>query len=167
MLHSSTFIIMIWKIIDGQNICFVPEFCYLGVVFQSSGITFSKHISKRVKAAFFATSKLKSLPESSVTTALKLFTLAISPIASYGIESIWSHLKMQDFFSLETVKTCYLKKALGLSKYIKSRFTYKLADTFYLVQELKNQFSLPSTAEYEKMLVNKNFTLSQIDSKIL
>jgi hypothetical protein len=34
--------------IDGQNIGFVPEFCNLGVVFQSSGITFSKHISKRL-----------------------------------------------------------------------------------------------------------------------
>jgi hypothetical protein len=33
----------------------------------------------------------------SIATAQKLSNLAISPIASYAIESIWTHLKKSDF----------------------------------------------------------------------
>jgi hypothetical protein len=67
--------------IDGQQIDFVQEFCYLGVIFQSSGKSFSKHINKRAKSSYFATSKLKSLHKSSINAALNLFKLAIAPIS--------------------------------------------------------------------------------------
>jgi hypothetical protein len=44
--------------IDGERLEFVSEFCYLGVTFQSSGNTFSKHVEKRLRAGIFAISKL-------------------------------------------------------------------------------------------------------------
>jgi hypothetical protein len=149
--------------IDNIQIQFVPEFCYLGVVFQCSGTSFSKHVLKRAKASYFAISKLTKLTKSSIETALKLFDLAISPVASYGIESIWPYLKKSDFYTLETVKSRYLKKALGLSKYTKSRYTYKLANTDFFVRDLRDRFSLQSTAEYEKFLHNKNISLTEIN----
>jgi hypothetical protein len=64
--------------------------------FQSSGNTFSKHIDKRLRAAIFAISTLRSLNQTSVETALKLFDLAVSPVASYGIKAIWPYLSSND-----------------------------------------------------------------------
>jgi Reverse transcriptase (RNA-dependent DNA polymerase) len=39
--------------LNGVNIEFVTTFTFLGVVFQPSGISFNKHIEKRVRAALF------------------------------------------------------------------------------------------------------------------
>ena len=114
--------------INDKEIEFVSEFIYLGVKFQASGTSFSKHIAKRVKASIFASSKLNSLPKTSVATALKIFDLAISPVASYGIEAVWPYLTTADLHTLETAKTRFLKKALCLSKFNKSRYVYELAD---------------------------------------
>jgi Reverse transcriptase (RNA-dependent DNA polymerase) len=149
--------------LDGQKLEFISDFCYLGVVFQSSGFSFSKHILKRVKASYFAISKLTLIHKSSIETALKLFDLAISPIASYGIEIVWENLNKEDLYNLETVKSRFLKKVLGLSKYTKSRFTYKLANTDFFVNDLRKRFSLPNTPAYEKFLENKIFAQNQIN----
>jgi len=69
--------------LDGVNIEFVTEFTYLGVVFQPSGISFNKHIEKRVCAALFATYNIPQLQSLSIQTAIK--DLIMSPIASYAI----------------------------------------------------------------------------------
>jgi hypothetical protein len=148
---------------NGQIIDFVSEFCYLGVVFQASGTSFTKHIDKRVKAAIFAMSKLNSLPQTSVQTALKLFDLAISPVASYGLEAIWPFLTTADLFKLETVKSRFLKRVLSLSKYTKSRFVYELIETDLFVNDLKSKFSLSDTSDYDKFMEQKLITFSEID----
>ena len=72
--------------LDGVNIEFVTEFTYLGVVFQPSGISFNKHIEKRVRAALLATYNIPQLQSLSIKTAIKFFDLKVSPIASYAIE---------------------------------------------------------------------------------
>jgi len=100
---------------------FVTNFDYLGVQFQASGLAFSK----RDKAAIFATSKLNSLPKASLDTALKLFDLPVSPIASYGIEAIWNFLSENDFHQLKTDKSRILKRVLCLSKHTNSRYCLK------------------------------------------
>ena len=149
--------------IDTDDVEFVSDFVYLGVKFQASGLSFTKHIDKRIKAAIFATCKLTSLPKASVDTALKLFDLAISPIASYGIEAIWPYLSLSDLHHLETAKTRFLKKALSLSKFIKSRYTYKLAATGYFIDDLRRKFSLPETDSYNKFITNQTFKNTCID----
>jgi Reverse transcriptase (RNA-dependent DNA polymerase) len=149
--------------LNGHKIDFVSEFCYLGVVFQASGVSFAKHIDKRVKASIFAMSKLNCLPQSSLQAALKLFDLAISPVASYGIEAIWPYLNKNELLKLETVKSRFLKRVLSLSKYTKSRFVYELAETDLLVHDLQNKYSLPDTTEYDKFMLQKLITFSEID----
>jgi len=96
--------------LDGVNIEFVTEFTYLGVVFQPSGISFNKHIEKRVRAALLATYNIPQLQSLSIKTAIKLFDLKVSPIASYAIEEIWPFLTKNDLDKLESVKTRYFKR---------------------------------------------------------
>jgi hypothetical protein len=145
--------------IDGVKLKFVSEFTYLGVIFQSSGICFTKHIEKRARAALIATYSIKQLYDLSIETAMKLFELKISPIASYGIEVIWPFLSKNDLEKLERVKTRYLKKVLGLSKFNWSRYVYELVDTDLFVSDLKEKFSLSESKSYENFyeakLVNK------------
>jgi Reverse transcriptase (RNA-dependent DNA polymerase) len=151
--------------INNRAIEFVTDFIYLGVKFQTSGTSFSKHIDKRVKAAIFATSKLNSLPKTSVETALKIFDLAVAPVASYGIEAIWPFLSPADLHTLETAKTRFLKKALCLSKFTKSRYVYELADTGLFIDDLRNKYSLPETESYNKFLINQSHSSTDIDLK--
>jgi hypothetical protein len=103
------------------------------------------------------------LPLTSVETGLKLFDLAVSPIASYGIEAIWPYLSKSDMLNLEKVKSRFLKRLLSLSKYTKSRFVYELVETDLLINELKMKFSLPDTLEYDKFMEQKILTFSEID----
>jgi hypothetical protein len=150
-------------LIGGEELEFVPEFCYLGVTFQSSGNTFSKHIDKRLRAAIFAISKLRSLNQTSVETALKLFDLAVSPVASYGIEAIWPYLSSNDLNNLEKAKSRFLKRVLSMDKKLKSRFTYELVETDLFVNDLKYKYNLPDTEEYDKFMIKKIVNFSQID----
>jgi len=136
--------------VDGEEIEFVNNFCYLGVTFQVSGRAFSTHIKNRVRASAQATFEIKNLHQLSLETALKLFHIKVAPVASYGIEVIWSHLKHSSFKLLETVKTRYLKKAMCLSKFNKSRYVYFLADTTLFVEELRMKFNLPETEAYKR-----------------
>lgn len=153
--------------IDGKKIDFVSEFCYLGVTFQASGLSFSKHIQKRVRASIFSMLKLNALPRTSVDSALKLFDLAIAPVASYGIEILWNYLDKNDLYKLESVKSRFLKKLLSLSKYTKSRFTYKLVETDLFINDLMNRFSLNSddNKDYDKFKQQKEFAFWEIDAQ--
>jgi len=54
-------------------------------------------------------SKFNCLPQTSLRVAIKLFDLAISPVASYGIEAIWPYLNKGDLLKLETEKSRFLK----------------------------------------------------------
>jgi hypothetical protein len=117
----------------------------LGAVFQPSGISFNKHIEKRVRAALLATYNTPQLPSLSIQTAIKLFDLKVSPIASYAIEEIWPFLSKNDLHKLELVKMRYFKRVLVLSKYNRSRFVYAMFEIYLCVSELKLKFALPDT----------------------
>ena len=140
---------------EKQNkINFCSSINYLGVTFQTAGVCFSKHIDKRVKASIFATGKIKNLSKSSIVTAKKLFDLAISPVASYGIEAVWKYLTLKDLNNLECAKSRFFKKTLCVDKRMKSRFIYELVETDYFVSDLKTKFSLSDTPVYIKFLDN-------------
>jgi hypothetical protein len=74
----------------------VTAFTYLEIVFQPSGLSFNRHVEKRMRAAIFTTYNIRELNNLSIETAVKLFELKIAPIASYGIEIIWPHLTKHD-----------------------------------------------------------------------
>jgi hypothetical protein len=145
------------------DIEFVSEFCYLGVTLQASGNTFSKHVEKRANAAIFAMSKLSAIHKSSIATALKLFNLAIAPVASYGIEAIWPYLNVNDLTILESVKSRFLKKAMRLHYKARSRFVYQLADTDYFVHELMAKYSLPETEMSKKFSAQMVAKINEIE----
>lgn len=138
---------------NGEKLEFVPNFKYLGVIFQQLGTTFTLHVKDRFKSAIAASYTISGLNLLSLETAIKLFHIKISPIASYGIEIIWSYLKVSDFQIIETVKSTYLKRVLSLSKYTKNRLVYKLANTDFFVSELKDKFKLPNTPQYDIFLL--------------
>lgn len=100
-------------------------------------------------------SKLSAIHKSSIATALKLFNLAIAPVASYGIEAIWPYLTVNDLTILESVKSRFLKKIMRLHFKARSRFVYQLAETDYFVNELMAKYSLPETDVRLKNLMFK------------
>ena len=57
-------------------------------------------------------------------TAMTLFRTVITPIATYGINIIWNKLTNIDLALLETVKSRYMKRVLGIGKTTPSRITY-------------------------------------------
>lgn len=148
---------------EETNIEFVPEFCYLGVIIQASGNTFAKHIVKRVKAANFATSKLGAIHKSSLATALKLFNLAIAPVASYGIEAIWPYLDVNDLITLETAKSTFLKKTMRIALKSRSRNLYQLAETEFFVNELMCKYSLPENDVSKQFNAQMNTKIREIE----
>jgi hypothetical protein len=75
----------------------------------------------------------------SIYTAVELFHIKVSPVASYGIEMIWPFLSYRDLNNIEAVavKSRYLKRLLCVSKYSKSRLVYELIGEKYFLEELK------------------------------
>ena len=148
---------------NGTPLEFVNEFKYLGFIFQTSGRAFAKHIANRCRLGQLAMFSITKIPLLSLNTALKLFDLKISPIVTYGIQLIWPHLSLTDFRSLEKIKTLYLKRALCLSKYTKSRFTYKLAKCDFYVREIQIQMSLPETDAFKKFISEREVKATDIN----
>ena len=70
-------------------------------------------------------------------TALRLFRLKITSIATYGLEIIWEYLTKRDFMELERIKATLLKKAMCLSKYTPSRLVYELTKEPFYIEELR------------------------------
>jgi hypothetical protein len=141
--------------INGVKLEFVNEFKYLGVTVQQSGKCFSHHIIERSKLAISASYSISNVHLLSVSTAMKLFDLKISPVASYGIQIVWPYLSVRDFNLLESVKSRFIKRILSLSKYTLSRYVYKLINTKFFVSELRDKFQLPCTLNYNKFLVER------------
>ena len=58
---------------------------------------------------------------------MTLFKSKILPILTYGIEVIWTHLNERNLIILESVKSNYIKRAIGVAKNTRSRLDYLLA----------------------------------------
>jgi hypothetical protein len=65
-------------------------------------------------------------------------------MASYGIEVVWPFLSKNDLEKLERVKTRYLKKVLGWSKFSWSRYVYELVDADLFVSDFSDSNNLKS-----------------------
>jgi Reverse transcriptase (RNA-dependent DNA polymerase)/Endonuclease-reverse transcriptase len=137
---------------NGDKLEFVDSYKYLGVTFQQSGKSFATHIKDKSRKAISASYSISNLNLLSIKTAVKLFNIKVSPVASYGIEVVWPFLSLTDFAQLERVKANFLKRALCLSKYTKSRLVYELTGEEFFVRELQKQFNLPETENYLKFI---------------
>jgi len=70
---------------------------------------------------------VKFIRELSLETAMALFKSNILPILTYGIEVIWTHLNERNLATLESAKSTYIKRAIGVAKNTRSRLVYLLA----------------------------------------
>jgi len=138
--------------LEGNDIEFVSNFCYLGVHLHYSAISFTRHIRQRRRKALIALANMKNLHRLSVETALKLFDLKISPIISYGLQVIWSHLAPANFTEIEKIKATYLKRCLCLHKSTRNRILYPLCNTGSFVEELRYLFQLRETHAFEEFV---------------
>ena len=97
------------------------------------------------------------------TTYLKLFTIKVAPIATYGIQLIWNHLTYTNFKRLEGVKTAYLKRMLCVSKYTPNRITYILADTTFFIEDLMAAHNLVPTLQSTRFLEDRRQKSRTVD----
>lgn len=84
---------------------------------------------------------------------MKIFTVKIVPIITYGLEIVWQYLTKSNLKDLEKVKATYLKRVLGLSRFAPSRIVYELTREPMLLEDLRLQFLLPSTSAYESTVL--------------
>lgn len=136
----------------GEQIQIVNEFKYLGVTLQTSTTSYRCHIKERSTAAIRAIYDIKEITRLSLNTAMMLFKAKIVPIATYGLEIIWEHLSKRDLIALEKVKSRFLKAALGVSKFTKSRIIYELARETFLLEDIRLELQLPHTHQYDQAL---------------
>jgi Reverse transcriptase (RNA-dependent DNA polymerase)/Endonuclease-reverse transcriptase len=148
---------------NGTKLEFVKSFKYLGITFQQTGKSFAAHVKDRSKSAITASFSITNLHLLSLKTAIKLFHLKVSPVASYGIEIFWQYLTITDFTVLESVKSRFLKRALCLSKFTKSRLVYELTGEKFFVTELQSKFNLPMTENYKKFVNNRESKAEDIN----
>ena len=135
-----------------EPLTIVNTFKYLGLTLQTTARSFRVHTKSRAAAATKAMFDIKSITKLSLETATALFDAKIVPIATYGIDITWDKLSLKDFATLEAVKSRFLKAALGVSKYTKSRLIYELAKETLFVEDLRLKFSLPFTVNWERSL---------------
>ena len=65
------------------------------------------------------------------------------------LELVWEKLMVSDLDRLEKIKTCFLKRPLGLGKTAPSRMTYELARETFFIEYIRIRL-LPSTGPYKK-----------------
>ena len=141
---------------ENEKIKIVNSFKYLGITLQTTCKTFSLHTKERAITALKAMNKIQYISLISLETAMKLFRATIMPILAYGIEIFWNKLKKKDFKVLENVKATYLKKVLGVSKFTPSRLVYVLTRETLLIEDIRFQYLLQSTGEYEALREERN-----------
>jgi hypothetical protein len=105
---------------NSEYLEFVKSFKYLGVTFQQTSKAFALHIKDKCKCALTATYSISNLHLLSIYTAVELFHIKVSPVASYGIEIIWSFRSYRDLNNIEAVKSRCLKDCYVFQNILKA-----------------------------------------------
>ena len=94
----------------------------------------------------------KYLQRLSRETAMKIFNSKALATVTYGWELIWEYLTRKQLLELENLKTRFLKRALGLSKYMASWLVYVSARGTFLLDDLRLKLLLPCTESLQVVL---------------
>lgn len=137
---------------NGKIVNRKSTFKYLGVTIQTTGTTFAVHLKEKQIAAIRSINSIGNLSDMSMSSAMKLFEAKIWPTCTYGLEMIWEYLSEKQMRDLESIKSRYLKRALGLSKYSLSRYAYELARETFFLEDLRLRMLLPATESYKKVV---------------
>ena len=128
-----------------EELNIVNSFRYLGVTLQPTMTSFRGHTRERALAAIRGMYDIENPTTLSISTAMNLFYAKIFPVITYGLELTWMKLKVADLKIIESVKSRFLKRVLGVSKLTPSRLTYELAQEPFFIEELRWRLQLPST----------------------
>jgi hypothetical protein len=141
-------------------------FTYLGLTFQTSGITFTTHIEKRLTQLYLEMHKLGDLYTLSLQTALQLFYMKLSPIMEYAICSIWPNLTTKQLIKIDTCLTTYLKHICRVSKCTRNRVVLMICDTPTYINVLKHKYDLQMTDAYTQYIEGLNEKLLNVDPEL-
>jgi hypothetical protein len=153
--------------IDGNDVPFVSSFIYLGVTLTVTAATFSRHVRDRRAKAIAAIRQLPSPRLLSLKTALALFRCRIAPMVTYGLSSCWTYLKTSDFLEVDGVLLCFLRRALGVSKFASSRRVLLLTGAHLITEDFRASHDLPETANYEAYIAIWEEKLADVDEEFL
>jgi hypothetical protein len=152
--------------VNGVKVDFVSNFTYLGFVVTTSMKSFSRHLAKRKINATMNLYGLPDLKKLAISPALKLFALKIAPCMYYGIRPIWSHLSLENLRQIESVKTTFLKRLMGISKHSRNRITYLLTGCKPFVQDIQELFQLEKTDAYLALVEEIEGKLAEVDTNV-
>ena len=76
---------------------------------------------------------------------MALLKSKLLPILTYGIEVIWTHLNERNLTTLESVKSTFIKRAIGVAKNTRSRLVYLLVRETFLIEDLRTMYPLLNT----------------------
>jgi hypothetical protein len=152
--------------VRGSLIEFVPCFTYLGFVLTPTLSSFTKHLQNRRIAAIRGLFSLPDLSKLSLHTGLRLFNIKIAPCVVYGIRQIWTSLSKKNMQAIDSVKTTYLKRLLGISKYTRNRITYLLAGCKVFIEEIQEIYQLEKTDAYLELVQEQCDKFEDIDLNI-
>ena len=107
--------------------------------------------------------EIKRLGSLSLETAIALFNLKVTLVASYAIELIWPYLNYSNIKALDRVKARYLKKTLSVSKHAPTRLVYQLAGIPNFVEDLISKHNLRPTQICEKFLEEQAQKVTEIE----
>ena len=110
--------------IEGRIISITKEYKYLRISLQLFANCFTKHITGKSTLATRVMQDVKFIRELSLETAMTLFKSKILPILTYGIEVIWTHPNERKLAALESIKSTYIKRVIGVAKNTRSRLVY-------------------------------------------
>ena len=130
----------------------VRKFKYLGITLQTTASSFSEHVQERSAAAVRATFCIKNLTSVNLETAIKLFNATIAPVVTYDIEIFWEQLITSVKEKIKNVKTRYLRRALGVSKYTPKRLIYLLTRETFFLKDIRIRMLLPHTGPYKEVV---------------
>jgi hypothetical protein len=153
-------------IVRGTEIEFVSSFVYLGFHLTTTLSSFNRHIEERKMVAIMKMIALPDLRCLSLSAAIKIFRLIISPCAAYGIRSIWSAMTKSNMETLEGVKMMFLKRVLGVSKYTKNRTVYIMTGCSSHCEDLVATYALEESPVLNVFLAELEDKLSDIDPDI-
>lgn len=139
------------------------NYCYLGVTFQTTGTTFTIHIERRINKAISEIYRLNDLKLLSISSALKLFYLKISPIIEYCFSSIFEHLTTSNLHRVDFILFTFLKIICTVSSNSRNRLLLLICDTPTLINVLIKKYNLPETEPYKQYLQNLTEKLSQVE----
>jgi hypothetical protein len=141
---------------------YVKNFIYLGVNL-TPGLSFKQHIDKIKIKATSATFGMGNLTLLSMDTVKQLFRIKLLPIIEYCMSAVAERMTLTNLKDIDKVKTNFLKRALGLSKFTSNTLTLEMAGEETLVRDLKTRgfsFSEDVMSRYDDYREEKGMSFS-------